>query len=105
MLLALESDNVREVIFLMHFPRAKPLLWYFGLSEYGKSLLFSCLENLHGQTGLVGYSPWGCKELDMTEQLNTVHSTVISWGPGVRSRCVRISTGSMGKGDLIFFFF
>ena len=23
----------------------------------------------HGQRGLVGYSPWGCKELDMTEQL------------------------------------
>ena len=23
-----------------------------------------------GQGGLVGYSPWGRKELDMTEQLN-----------------------------------
>ena len=23
-----------------------------------------------GQRSLVGYSPWGCKELDMTEQLN-----------------------------------
>ena len=23
----------------------------------------------HGQKGLVGYSPWGCKELDMTERL------------------------------------
>ena len=23
----------------------------------------------HGQTSLVGYSPWGCKELDKTEQL------------------------------------
>ena len=23
-----------------------------------------------GQKSLVGYSPWGCKELDMTEQLN-----------------------------------
>jgi len=22
---------------------------------------------LHGQRSLVGYSPWGCKELDMTE--------------------------------------
>ena len=22
----------------------------------------------HGQRGLVGYSPWGCKELDMTER-------------------------------------
>ena len=23
----------------------------------------------HGQRSLVGYNPWGCKELDMTEQL------------------------------------
>ena len=23
----------------------------------------------HGQRSLAGYSPWGCKELDMTEQL------------------------------------
>ena len=25
----------------------------------------------HGQKSLTSYSPWGCKELDMTEQLNT----------------------------------
>ena len=25
----------------------------------------------HGQRGLEGFSPWGCKELDMTEQLST----------------------------------
>ena len=24
----------------------------------------------HGQRSLVGYSPWGCKESDTTEQLN-----------------------------------
>ena len=24
----------------------------------------------HGQISLVGYSPWGCKELDMAEQLH-----------------------------------
>ena len=24
----------------------------------------------HGQRSLGGYNPWGCKELDMTEQLN-----------------------------------
>ena len=27
---------------------------------------------IHGQRSLVGYSPWGCKESDMTEQLSTV---------------------------------
>ena len=26
-------------------------------------------EEFHGQRSLVGYSAWGCKELDMTEQL------------------------------------
>ena len=25
----------------------------------------------HGQRSLAGYSPWSCKELDITEQLNT----------------------------------
>jgi len=25
----------------------------------------------HGQRSLVGYSPWGCNELDMTEPLST----------------------------------
>ena len=25
----------------------------------------------HGQKSLVGYSPWGCKELDTAEQLST----------------------------------
>ena len=24
----------------------------------------------HGERSLVGYSPWGCKELDMTEHLS-----------------------------------
>ena len=33
-------------------------------------LQYSCLENPHGQRSLVGYSPWGHKESDMTEQLN-----------------------------------
>ena len=27
-------------------------------------------EESHGQRTLAGYSPWGCKELDMTEPLN-----------------------------------
>ena len=33
-------------------------------------LPYSCLEKSHRQRSLVGYSPQGCKELDMTEQLN-----------------------------------
>ena len=38
----------------------------------GNSLQYSCLENPHGQRGLVGYSPWDCKTSDTTERL-TVH--------------------------------
>ena len=46
-----------------------------SLSRSGRSpgeghdnpLQYSCLEYPHGQKSLVGYSPWGCKELDMTE--------------------------------------
>ena len=37
---------------------------------HGYLLQYSCLENLHGQRSLVGYSPWACKELDMTEILS-----------------------------------
>ena len=34
---------------------------------HGNPLQYTCLENLHGQRNLVGYSPRGCKELDKTE--------------------------------------
>ena len=38
---------------------------------HGNPLQYSCLESPHGQRSMVGYSPWGCKELDMTERLST----------------------------------
>ena len=49
------------------------------ISELGRSpggghdnpLQYAYLENPHGQRSLVGYSPGGHKELDMTEQLST----------------------------------
>ena len=31
----------------------------------------------HGQRNLVGYSPWGCKELDTTEQLSMQANIVL----------------------------
>ena len=36
----------------------------------GNPLQYSCLENLMDR-GAAGYSPWGYKESDMTESLNT----------------------------------
>ena len=44
----------------------------------GNPLQYSCLENPHGQRSLVGYSPWGCKELDTTEWLTTSTTKEIS---------------------------
>ena len=38
---------------------------------HGNPIQSSCLENPHEQRSLEGYSPWDCKELDMTEWLRT----------------------------------
>jgi len=35
--------------------------------RHGNPLQYSCLENPTGQRSLVGYSPYGCKKLDMTK--------------------------------------
>ena len=37
---------------------------------HGNPFQYSCLENLHRQRNLAGYSPWGCTESDTTEQLH-----------------------------------
>ena len=34
---------------------------------HGYPVQYSCLEKPHGQGSLVGYSPRGCKESEMTE--------------------------------------
>ena len=39
----------------------------------GNPFQYSSLENPHGQRSLAGYSPWGGKESDMTEQLSRAH--------------------------------
>ena len=40
----------------------------------GNLLQYSCLEKSHGRS-LIGYSPWGRKESDMTEQLDLTDFT------------------------------
>ena len=44
-----------------------PGLGRFPGGGHGNSLQYTYLENPHGQRSLVGYSPLGHKELDMTE--------------------------------------
>ena len=41
----------------------------FPGEENGNPLQYSCLENPNGQRCLESYSPWGCKELNMTKEL------------------------------------
>ena len=45
---------------------------------HGNPLQYSCLKKSHGQSSLVGYSPWGCKEFDMTERLTLSLSSYLS---------------------------
>ena len=40
---------------------------------HGNPLQYSNLENPPEQRSLAGYSPWGHKESEMTEQLSTAH--------------------------------
>ena len=54
---------------------AGDLSWIPGLGrspggQHGNPLQYSCVENPHGQMSLVGYSPLGRKESDMTERLS-----------------------------------
>ena len=39
----------------------------------------------HGRKGLVGYSLWGCKELDMTKQLTHTHTHTHTGGVVVKN--------------------
>ena len=43
----------------------------------GNPLQYSCLENSHEQRSLAGPSPWGHRELDMTERLSTAYFEMI----------------------------
>ena len=51
-------------------PSSIPGLGISNGGAYGNPLQYSCLEDLHRQRSLAGYSPCGHKELDITEQLS-----------------------------------
>ena len=48
-----------------------PGLGRFPGGGHDNPLQYSSLENPHGQRSLAGYSPWGHKQSDTTEQLST----------------------------------
>ena len=57
---------------------------------HGNPLQYSCLENTHGQKSQVGCSPWGLKELDMTEQLSSAQRLKIQ-----QERSMNLRAGSL----------
>ena len=61
-------------IFLLHW------LQYKNVKRQPASVLLP--GKFHGWRSLAGYSPWGCKELDTTEQfhfLSMIHARGGSW--------------------------
>ena len=55
-------------------PPAMQETWVWSLGgedplEKGVATPVFLRGEFHGQSSLVGYSPWGCKESDMTERL------------------------------------
>ena len=48
-----------------------PGLGIYPAGGHGNSLQYSRLENPHGQSSLLGYSPWSHKESETTERLST----------------------------------
>ena len=55
-------------------------------------------ENPHGQRVLEGYNPWGCKELDTSEQLSTAHDVVMVLGGNTFWRCLGHEGGTLMDG-------
>ena len=63
----------------------------------GNPLQYSCLENVHGLRSLVGYCPWGRKELDMTEQLHFIYGICLclTWLSMTISKSIHIAANGI----------
>ena len=59
------------------------LHFHFSLSCTGEGngnpLQYSCLQNPHGQRGLVGYSPWGHKRVGCNWTQTHTQACICSW--------------------------
>ena len=93
-------------------------LWRYGFDPglggspgegNGNPLQYSFLEKPHGHRRPGGFSPWGLKELDTTEQLNNIIISlwrgcvslpvVVQGGPGLDVSC------ELNRGFFFFFFY
>ena len=69
---------------------------------HGNPLHYSCLENLHRQRSLAGYSPWDHKELDViqaTERACTSQHTYT-----LRANALILSTRKSSNPQLLVYF-
>ena len=57
---------------IMRETRVQSLGWEDPLERKWQSTPVFLLGKSYGQRSLVGYSPWGPKELDTTERLSTI---------------------------------
>ena len=64
---------------------------------HGNPLQYSYLEIPHGQRSLAGYSPWGRKESDTTEQLSTAKHSILFTVKGEYKRHVLASLLTIGS--------
>ena len=54
--------------------------WEDALEEGMATHSSTVVQRIHGQRSLVGYSPWGPKKLEMTEQFSLTHSSLfLDW--------------------------
>ena len=60
-----------------------------------------CLDNLHGQRSLVGYSPQGCQESDTTEQLSTQPFTLERPPSPMDKRCKEMPVCGLQPGQTV----
>ena len=76
--LSLDSSSLMEILLVAQVAKnlhanagdlgSIPGLGVSHAGGHGNPLQYSCLENPQGQRSLVGYSPQGCKESDVTER-------------------------------------
>ena len=69
------KDGVEKPI---EIAQSSALQWGFPGGASGKEPGCQCRR--HGQRSLAGYSRWGCKESDTTEQVTHIHSHLFSEG-------------------------
>ena len=56
--------------------QVQSLGWEDPLEEEMATIPVFLPEESYGWRSLEGYSPWGCKELDTTDQLNNSNNTI-----------------------------